>query len=210
VEPQLKVTVPEGKAAQAPEFLFPRGGTLGGIILSEKKGIRQPLAEATVDFAIAKPRPAWGVRSGSEKTNYKGTFAFRGLPTAKECVITVKVKGHTDLRKVVTIKPGRSVDDLRFVVPWDDQAGIMGAVRNTATGRMLPGVPILVKNTAGDIAGRVETDEHGEYSLVGLAPGRYTAEARWPGAKELSEPVTIERERTTTVIFEYGAAGNAP
>lgn len=60
------------------------------------------------------------------------------------------------------------------------EASIAGTVTDQ-TGAAIPGAPVVVSRASDHTSRTVTTDRNGDYSVAGLAPGRYDLEVRAPG-----------------------------
>ncbi len=207
-EPQLRIAVERGKRTRAPNALLPRGCTVTGAVLTAKKNRIRPLSDAIVEFDIQKPKPEWGVRRGSERTKYQGGFGFNGLPAADEFVLSVKVDGHADIRRILSLEPGRSVSDLSITVAWDDPTGISGTVRRLSDRWGISDVRVLLINNSGEQVGRAITNYYGEFSIVGIEPGAYTATVYWQGGDPIAKPVAVVAGKSSRLDFEFSSDGD--
>ncbi|HTC31808.1 MAG TPA: carboxypeptidase regulatory-like domain-containing protein [Bryobacteraceae bacterium] len=68
-------------------------------------------------------------------------------------------------------------------------ATVHGAVTDES-GAVIPGAKVTVSNTAGPVKSVTATDD-GNYSIVGLQPGKYTLQATSPGLQQI-KPATID------------------
>lgn len=74
------------------------------------------------------------------------------------------------------------------VTGWSqEKATIVGTVTDPS-GALMPGVKIVVTNTATGVARTVETNEAGSYGAPGLVPGTYEIRAEAAGFKTYSRP----------------------
>src|SRR5438093_11781767 len=61
-------------------------------------------------------------------------------------------------------------------------ATVSGSIKD-ATGGVLPGVDVVVRNLETGVASSAVTDASGAFTIAGLAPGRYEARATLTGLK---------------------------
>ena len=199
---QAEVTVKAGKQETAVDAVLPRGCFISGTVYSEKKKITRPLPNAVVGFDIVDPRPEWGVRYGSVKSDSRGFFEFNGLPSTREFLLSVKVNGHADIRKSMTLDSEKN-SDLAVTITWNDLTGVSGTVRTLPDRRGIADVTVLLKDSSGEHAGRAVTNYYGEFSIVGMAPGNYTATAYWQGGDPVGKQVVIQAGLSSPINFEF-------
>ena len=87
--------------------------------------------------------------------------------------------------------------------------GISGYVSDLATGKPMPGVTVLyykgpwVDENATHVY-KVETDKHGFFSDITLAPGRYVVMARVPGEMQACALDDVQSGEVTRLKMEIG------
>ena len=201
---QTEVSARKGKRTEAPDVFLPRGFSVQGTVLTERRNVAEPLQNAVVEFAIPEPRPDWGQRYGSVLTDETGGFLFSGLPATKEFILSVRVNGHADMRKVVALDRRKNVEKLTFTINESDPSGIRGVVRSFPDQRGICDAQVLLKDGNGEPVGQADTNENGEFSLIGVAPGEYTAAAFWPGCEPISKTIEISKGTSLELNFEFG------
>lgn len=76
---------------------------------------------------------------------------------------------------------------------------VVGVVLD-ASGGVLPGVSIVVRNVGTGTSRETVTDDRGQFDVSGLAPGRYQVEAELQGFRRFSQgPVTVQVNQETRV-----------
>ena len=84
---------------------------------------------------------------------------------------------------------------------------ILGVVED-ASGGLLPGVTVVVRNLATAIAREAVTNDRGQYEMAALPPGQYQVEAELTGFRRYSQgPVTVQVGQATRVdaMLQVGA-----
>jgi Carboxypeptidase regulatory-like domain len=80
-------------------------------------------------------------------------------------------------------------------------ATLNGTVRDPS-GAVLAGATIEVTNIQTGVRWKSESNSTGNYSLVGIAPGKYTAQVSKEGfSTEKQETVVLEVNQTATINF---------
>src|SRR5919198_1832230 len=76
---------------------------------------------------------------------------------------------------------------------------IVGVVQD-ASGAVLPGVSIVVRNLGTSTTRDTITDDRGQFDISGLAPGRYQIDVELQGFRKFSQsPVTVQVNQETRV-----------
>ncbi len=136
-----------------------------------------PVEGASVDFVDA------GGDTRSASTDTKGLA--RRATRAPRVLVTVRKAGFATARADSVLAPATSgTGDTRLDVLLVPSAQVLGTIRGPDN-QPLAGVPIVLEDPEGpDVIGdtppfaKTTTDEHGRYSVDGLAPGRrYELEA---------------------------------
>ncbi|HEY7171250.1 MAG TPA: TonB-dependent receptor [Vicinamibacterales bacterium] len=78
-----------------------------------------------------------------------------------------------------------------------------------ASGGVLPGVTVTVRNTATGLERTVTSDPAGEYLAAALPPGRYRVEATLSGFQAQAQEVDVDVARTVLLNFRLGVGGVA-
>src|SRR5579859_7692391 len=69
-------------------------------------------------------------------------------------------------------------------------AAILRGVITDESGAVIPGAKVTVSNAAGPVKSVVSGD-NGDYSIAGLAPGKYTVSAASPGLQQI-QPAAVD------------------
>ncbi|MEO8680625.1 MAG: carboxypeptidase-like regulatory domain-containing protein, partial [Vicinamibacterales bacterium] len=86
-------------------------------------------------------------------------------------------------------------------VTWAQTSGgrILGVVQD-ASGGILPGATVVVRNLATSIARETLSNERGQYEVAALQPGQYQMEATLTGFRRyIQGPVTVQVGQATRV-----------
>jgi hypothetical protein len=88
-------------------------------------------------------------------------------------------------------------------LPVQGQSASTGEIRGEVadpSGAVIPGAAIVVRDSAGKVVAKATSNATGEYSIPGLAPGRYSIWVTESGFAEYTAPqIIIEAGRTRTV-----------
>src|SRR5712692_6770947 len=87
-----------------------------------------------------------------------------------------------------------------------DRATLTGVVRDPS-GAVLPGITVVVTNSATNVAARVKATNDGVYLAVNLAPGQYLVDAEAPGFQKYTQAVILEVGRTGRLDIGLGIVG---
>jgi hypothetical protein len=87
-------------------------------------------------------------------------------------------------------------------------ATLQGTITD-AQGAVMPGVSVVIKNTATGIERPAVTDAGGQYVAASLAPGRYTVMAHLEGFKDQTTDVVLEVAQIAVVNIRLGLAAIA-
>jgi hypothetical protein len=90
------------------------------------------------------------------------------------------------------------------------QGGELGAIQGTITdtsGAVVPGVVIVVTNTATSLERTVISGNNGAFNVPGLSPGKYSVTATMRGFAEFAANALVNVGRTTDVNMKLELAG---
>lgn len=171
------------------------GASLTGQVVTEK-------GHPVIGAIIQVSRPSIKGNS-SAATDVDGHYVISGLQPGDNYEVKVELQGYaTVVKKNVTVTLGGTNSlNFSFTPPNVPTTGtVRGSV--TANNREATGVDILITDSRGnDIS--LKTDEHGQYELSGLTPGKYEIRAQLKGHKIQRKHVKLEENATQKVNFWF-------
>jgi len=220
--PRRRVIIDEGKAQEKIDFALIRGGVITGRVMDDEGAplIAQLVQLYTVDEQGQK-REYRGHFTYDEifVTDDRGVYRIYGLPPGRYLISAGGEDGSSPFRfgsgkftrtyhpntsdekqaGVIEIKEGSEVTDgdIRFgsAIKTYEAAG---RVVDEETGKPVPGIKVFCSQKPekdGSNSGysmTVAADEHGDFNLHGLPPGRYQAMVMTIGADYTSEAAEFE------------------
>jgi hypothetical protein len=87
------------------------------------------------------------------------------------------------------------------ITPVETLSGISGTVTD-ASGAVIPQAPVELRQIAGNSTANARTDQAGNFTFTGLAPGRYELRITRAGFRSVSQQVELHAQEVAAVKFE--------
>jgi hypothetical protein len=209
VHPLLRLAADSGRRtvevsigdSLAVRFATPSAMTLAAARCGRRTPVVVGMAWDSGGSAVPRPtvRAVWRTASGRiesrDAATEEGGFGLCDLPTDRSVPVRLYDGLRVRAEARVRTEPGQVTWlDLRVESPTaqptavgNAPAVLAGVVREDSTGRVLPGVEVVIEGSAW----RGVTNEAGRYLIAGIAAGRATVRFRMIGYRPTRQPVVL-------------------
>lgn len=196
----LRVILPQGKNLTNVNYIMEVGGSVSGKILNAEN--RSPISNIEVRAWHKEILKPLNYLSIFYYTDSDGSYLLQGLPKTAQFKLYIQVPGHAIMSTYIEVPKGQLVENIDFMVYWNNITGISGKISYISDGQPIKGATISI-GTSDDVhIGRTISDENGNYSIVGLEPGIYNV-IFWhkKGVFFKKDLIKVEPGKSTNVNF---------
>ncbi|WP_303984580.1 carboxypeptidase regulatory-like domain-containing protein, partial [Niallia circulans] len=155
-------------------------------------------SQSVLPGATVTVKNSSNVTVGSGVTDANGTVVITNLPPGNLMISANANNFGTDTRSIF-VTPGQSVSETLALTP--NPGNLNGFVSNLATGNAIPNAVIQLYNSANVLVDSIVTNQSGQYSFSGIAPGTYTAVSNASDFGPETAGAIIVSNQTATVSF---------
>jgi hypothetical protein len=166
----MKITVVKGRNIERLNILLHKAGSVSGKVF-QNDGIT-PVKGATVGAYTSNDNIVFGT------TNDNGEYMISGLKETSSCTVVILPDGYAGIFKEdIPVTQQQITQGVNFILDPDLSTGINGTVRALNDSNIANALILFYGEKGG---GKAVTDSSGRFSLLGLAPGNYTAKVIVP------------------------------